>query len=333
MVGLSVGYGCLTLPESVDLARHADAAGIGVIAAGDGFVENFALMGALAVTTSHARLLTSVVGWTRTPVTAALAATTLQDLSGGRYGLGLGAMPREWSEGWHDVDYARPVRRMRDYVAAVRAAWTSEPGRPISHDGPLYRIRGYERQAPARHPAPPVHLGVTLPRMTALAGEIADGVVFNAMTSLDWLRDVSLPTLHAGLDAAGRSREAVEVSRLVYVAIDDDLEAAYDLVRPALAYYLAIPYFGDLCEFHGFDSALAAGRKALARGDHAAAAAAIPDGMVDAFALAGPPGRVRERLEAYAGVIDWPLFAVPLGHSAERTRALADRIVACFGSG
>ena len=139
-VGLTVGYGCLELPESVELARRADAAGIGIIAAGDGFVENFSTMGAIAASTSRAELFTSVVGWTRTPVTAALAATTLQDLSRGRYRLGLGTMPREWSEGWHDVEYSRPVSRMRDYVAAIRAAWSARPGEPVDHTGPYYRI-------------------------------------------------------------------------------------------------------------------------------------------------------------------------------------------------
>src|SRR5262249_12414563 len=150
---------------------------------------------------------------------------------------------------------------------AIRATWAARPKKPIDHAGPYYRIRDYNRQAPLRFAPPPIYLGVTLPRMTALAGEVADGVIVNAMTSVAWMRDVTLPTLRQSLEAAGRARADLDVGRLIYCAIADDAADAYELVRPALAYYLGIPYFGDLCERHGFGAELAEGLVAMRRGD------------------------------------------------------------------
>src|SRR5262249_34118924 len=121
-VGIAVGHPGVPLSDALDLAVAAEDAGLGLVAAGEAFGENFSLMGALAASTQRVELFTSIVGRTRTPVTTALAAATLQELSGGRYRLGLGSMPREWSEGWHGVAYDRLVERMRDYVAAVRTA-------------------------------------------------------------------------------------------------------------------------------------------------------------------------------------------------------------------
>lgn len=331
-VGVTVGYPSLPLADTLALAEQAEAAGLGLLGAGEGFAENCSVMGALSARTRTPELFTSVIGWTRSPVTTALAATTLQELAGNRYRLGIGAMPRRWSEEWHDVEQAKPVARMRDYVAAIRAAWRSQPGLPVSHEGPYYRFTDYERLTPLAQEPPPLYLGVTLPRMTELVGEVADGAVFNTMTSATWLRDVSLPALARGLAAAGRVRADVDLGRLLYCAVADTRAEALALVRPSLAFYLEIPYFGEVCERHGFEAELARGRAALARGDVTAAAASIGDEMVDAFALAGTPDEVRERIGAYAGLLDWIMLAVPLGHDEVTTRALAQRIVATFAA-
>jgi probable F420-dependent oxidoreductase len=324
------GHPGIELSESLAFAEDAERAGFGILSAGDGLHENFAMVGALAARTSRAELISTAATWTRTPVTAASGATTLQALSGGRYRLGLGAMPKQWSEKWHRVDYSRPVDRMRDYVGAIRAAWEAVPGSPRSYEGPFYSFEDYERLVPPPDEPVPIYLATTRPRMTALAGELAQGAVFNAVHSVKWLEEVQLPALASGLERAGRTRADVDLGQLVYCVIADDEATAIDLARPGIAFYFVAPYMQDLLRLHGWDAELERGLEATARRDAAGMAAAITDEMVQAITIAGTAEQVRERVRRYEGLVDWPLLAAPLGHPPEVVRELSRRIVETF---
>ena len=329
-VGIAVGHPGVPLAQALELAVSAEGAGLGLVAAGEGFGENFSLMGALAASTSRVELFTSVVGRTRTPVTTALGAATLQELSGGRYRLGLGSMPREWSEGWHGVSYDRLIARTRDYVAAVRAAYETTPGQPTDYDGPFYPFRGYERFAAAPLGSVPIYLAATRPAMTELAGEVADGIIFNTISSAEWLRHVLIPRLELGLERAGRDRTDFDVGVLLYCAISEDREEAVELAKSGLAFYFPIPYFADVLEYHGFTSELDRGRKAAARRDVPGMIAAVSDEMVEAIAVAGTPDEVPEKLRRYEGLVDWVELSAPLGHGPEGVVTMTRRIVEAF---
>lgn len=320
----------IPLVEALALAETAERAGFDIVGAGEGFFESFSLMGALTQRTRNVELMTSVTNWTRTPVTTALGMATLAELSGGRYRFGLGAMPRAWSERWHDVSASRPVERMRDLVAAIRAVLEAESGRPIDHEGPYYRVRGYERTSPRTPLRVPLYLGATRRRMAELAGEIADGVVFNTVHSIAWLRDVAWPAVTTGLERSGRRRRGFDAGVLLYCVIADDEAEAFDLARPTLAFYLAVPYFGDVLRHHGWDRELERGRAALARRDLPGAARAMSDDIVEAMTLAGTPDQVRAKLGRYGSLVDWVELATPLGNPPDVTRALTDRIVSTF---
>lgn len=329
--GFAVGHPGIPLPECVELAVRGEAAGMHMVGAGDGFVESFSVLGAIAARTARIRLISTVATWTRTPVTTAVGAAALDELSGGRFGLGLGTMPREWSEGWHDVPYNRPVERMRDFVAAVRACWAATPEAPLTREGTHYRVRGYAPIGvrPAR--AIPVYLGTTRLKMTELAGEIADGVVVNHLNSVSWLRDLAVPALERGLERAGRDRAALDVGVAKYCAVAGSEAAAFELVRPSLAFYFPVPYFADLLRHLGQDEALARGRAALAARDVPGAVACVSDEIVDAVAVCGTPAQVRAKLERYRGLADWIELMAPLGHGPGTTRAQVEAQLATFG--
>ncbi len=332
-VGLTVGGGGLGLGEALDLARAADDAGLELLGAGDGFVENLAVMGALAASTRSAELHTCIMGWTRTPVTMALAGLTMAELSGGRYRLGFGTMPRHWSEDWHGVDGSRPIARMRDFVAAVRAASASRPGAPTSHRGEFYRFEDYERVSAPHADPPPIHLAATRPRMAELAAEIADGVIFNLINSPEWISEVCWGAVEAGLARAGRTRTTLDAGILVYCAIDEDRRRALEMVRPALAFYFTVPYFAPILEHHGLGAELRAGREAAASGNRGAMAAAVSDEMARTFALAGTADDVRDQITRYGAMLDWVLLTPPILGAAADTRALARRIITTFAPG
>ena len=299
-----------------------------MLGVGDLLADSFTLVGALAARTSRVELYTSVAGWTRTPVATALATTTAAELSGGRFRLGLGPMPRAWSEEWHGVDYARPVERMREFVGAIRSAMQSSLGTPTSFVGDRYSFSDYTRFSSQPADSVPIYLGATRPGMTSLAGEVADGLLANAVHSVAWLRDIQLPALESGLAAAGRGRRDIDVGVLVICAIDDDTERAIELSRRAISVYFVAPYFRDLLRHHGLERELEQGVCAASAGNQEAATAAVSDELVELVAVCGSADDVRGKLERYRGLADWLMLSPPIGGSASVVREQTERIIA-----
>lgn len=291
------------------LVREAERLGYDSAWASEGYgVDPATTLAWLAAGTERINLGSGVLQVSgRTAIAAAMAATTIDRVSGGRFLLGLGASGPQVSEGWHGRRYERPLAHLRDYVAVVR---TALEGRPVEHDGPeivlpLPDSRGKALSmtvAPVRRPLP-VHLAAMGPKAVALAGEIADG----------WL-PIHFPPEHlaemtehlrAGAARAGRDAARVEISPMVMAMVDDDADYARDLVRPMLALYLGgmgtkgVNFYNRLAHRLGFGPAAARVQDAYFDGDLGEAMEEVPDDLVDALTVCGTPAQVRERLAAY----------------------------------
>ena len=326
-IGVALAQPPAPLAQSLKIVETAEAAGFDILGVGDLLADSLTYVGALTQRSRSAELFTSVAGWTRTPVSLALSALTAAELSGGRFRLGLGPMPQAWSENWHGIDYAQPIARMRDYVAAVRAACSTSLATPAGYAGTHYEFTEYTRLA-GPGPHIPIYLGATRPGMTRLVGEVGDGLIVNAVHTVSWLRDVQLPALAAGLDTAGRSRADVDVGALVLCAIDDNEAAAAELVRSALSFYFLAPYFQDILEHHGFEHELREGLAATQAGDRGAAARAVSDELLESVTVFGTPERVRQMLQRYRGLADWLLLSPPLTQNQDVARSQLERILA-----
>ncbi len=334
MHGLATGLQLARIPfaEASPLARAAEDAGFSKLTVGDNMTEGFTLVGALGAVTRTAQIHTSIVTWTRTPVLTALAAMTAAELTGGRFGLGLGTMPQAWSEDFHGIPYANPVGRMRDFIGAVRAALGASADSPANHSGPFYTIRGYRPLQPPTQHRIPITLGVIRPKMSRLAGEIADGVCLDSMHSVEWMRDVLLPQMEAGLAASGRTRADFEIGAAVISAIADDPREALDMARRTIAFYLITPYLRDVMAHHDASAAYDRGVEALRRGDREAAFRAIPDEVVEAIAVTGTPEQYIEKLRRYVGVADWvrlsPAHSNPLPVIIAQAKRIVETVAA-----
>ncbi|MFT4011352.1 MAG: LLM class flavin-dependent oxidoreductase [Nocardioidaceae bacterium] len=304
-IGLSVARASDSFTDLLALAGEAESVGFDLVLAGDSGVETFALMGALAARTERVKLVSSVAGWTRSPATMAFAASTIQNLSGGRFVLGVGATPKARVEGWHGMRFSPVIERMREYVVTLRACLRASSTAPTDVEGKHFPSHGFHNADISMDPVPPVLLGVTLPRMTELAGEVCEGAIINGIVPLQHLRERSLPQLDVGARRGGRA--ATELMRGVgrFAGVHDDRATAYDLARAQISFYFAIPYLRTILEPYGFEAELAAGEAAVAAGDRAAQIAAVSDRMVDELALAGTPGEVLEKLTQYEGLVDW----------------------------
>jgi alkanesulfonate monooxygenase SsuD/methylene tetrahydromethanopterin reductase-like flavin-dependent oxidoreductase (luciferase family) len=255
-----------------------------------------------------------------------MAAATVDDLSGGRFVLGLGTSHREQVEPEHGVTFAEPTARLRDTVEIVRALLRDGV---VSHAGRVIRIERFDLWFRPRRPALSIYVAGLFPRMLEICGEIADGVL------LTW------PTLEAagqaaehvarGAKAAGRSPGDVEIASLIPTAVAPSRAEALDRLRPVVAFYAGFfPRYNRLLAAGGFPDAVAAIKAAWDRGGRDAAAREVPDALVDAIALAGTPDECRDRLERYrrAGlalpIVSPRLAGVnPAGEAEAVIRALA----------
>ncbi len=248
----------------------------------------------------------------RTPAATAMAAMTLDHLSGGRFRLGLGASGPQVVEGWYGRPYPKPLARTREYVEIVRRIVARDG--PVSFDGEHYQLPypgGAGLGKPLKstiHPLRsdiPIYLGAEGPKNVAMTAEIADGwlPLFFSPTDNDFYRDA----LAEGFARPGarRSFEDFDVAAVVPVVIDDDVEAAADMIRPMLALY-AGGMGAKEANFHlnvfarmGFADACAAIQDHYLNGDKKAAIAAVPTTMVEAVALVGPPAKIADDLAAW----------------------------------
>ena len=314
--GLHLGYwGAAPPPGMAEVVAEADRRGLDSVwtaeAYGSDALTPLAWWGAR---TTRLRLGTAIAQISaRTPTATAMAALTLDHLSGGRFVLGLGVSGPQVVEGWYGEPFPRPLARTREYVDIVRQVLTREA--PVTADGEFYALPhrgGTGLGRPLRstvHPLRadlPIHLAAQGPRNVALAAEIADG----------WLPAFFAPELDAHYRevlAAGFARRAperspaagFEVAATLPVAVDDDVEAAADRLRPFIALYVGgmgaagANYHREMVDRLGWTGATATVAELWAAGRRAEAAAAVPTDLVRAVALVGPAGAIRDRLAAW----------------------------------
>jgi 5,10-methylenetetrahydromethanopterin reductase len=256
---------------------------------------------------------------TRHPAITAAAAATLDEISGGRMILGIGAGDRPLlALGLKPSS----VESLRTAIAAIRALWTGEH---VSIDDRAFSLHDAHLRFPAR-PGIPIYVSASGPRTLELAGEVADGVILLVglfPEALAW----ALEHVDRGAAKAGRPRPHIAV--FAYGAIDDDEDRALASARPIAAWF---PQTAPaICELAGLPASLANEvRERYAGGEFqeaAAAASLLPDPFVRRVALAGDAAQARERIRAVidAGVDSINVF--PLGEGRRETIAA---FAACF---
>jgi len=195
---------------------------------------------------------------------------------------------------------------MREYVAAVRAIWQSwETQTPLDFTGDYYRhtlMTPMFSHGPSPYGWPPVHVAAVGPVMTRVAGEVADGLLTHGFTTADYVRDVTLPNLEAGLARAGRTRSAIEVSVPVMIAFaTDDTDARLDVARSTVAFYGSTPAYRAVLDHHGWGELGIELHAMSKRGEWETMASIINDDVLHAFTIVGDPNHVASEIRARFG--------------------------------
>jgi probable F420-dependent oxidoreductase len=310
-----------------DVAAAADDAGLAGVWAPELYDHSATITAAEMINrTARIEVGTAIAyGVGRSPLTLAAEARDLDELSGGRFVLGLGNGTRRMIADWHGLDPSAPAVRMEELVKVVRKLWRMHEG-PVEHEGRFYRVNFRPTGEIAPPPrAVPIYTAGVNPRMIETAGRVADGLLGHPLFTTEYIDDVVLPAVHRGAEHAGRSAADVRIASLLFAAAAEDAAQARSEVAAQIAFYSSAKSYGPLLERIGFGTEAETIRAAFARRDLGAMVAAVPDRMIDALAVAGTAQDVRDGLRRYEGRLDHAILYVPgfrLGVDRVRESAL-----------
>ncbi|WP_395309832.1 LLM class F420-dependent oxidoreductase [Mycobacterium sp. AMU20-3851] len=316
-LGLQLGYwGAKPPTDHAELVATAEAEGFDTVFTAEAWGSDaYTPLAWWGRETTRLRLGTSVVQLSaRTPTACAMAALTLDHLSGGRHILGLGVSGPQVVEGWYGAKFPKPLARTREYVDILRQVWAREA--PVHSDGPHYPLpltgegtTGLGKNLkPITHPLRadiPVMLGAEGPKNVALAAEICDG----------WLPIFYSPRI-AGMynewldegfarPGARRTRETFEICATAQVVVTDDRPAIMELMKPHLALYMGgmgaedTNFHADVYRRMGYGEVVDDVTKLFRSDRKDEAATVIPDELVDDSAIVGNLDYVKEQIKAW----------------------------------
>src|SRR5690349_10337680 len=267
--------------------KRAEAAGIECVWAPELFRSSVTQAAYLAGRTEKIDVATGIAwAFTRSPFILAVSALDIDEMSSGRFRLGLGSGVKRLNETWHNAEYGRPAPHLREAIEATRLIMRQAgQGEPIRYEGEYYDIdiKGWIRPHPAaRDTPPPIYTAAVQAGMARMAGDVADGLIGHPIQSLRWIDEVVVPAFEEGLRRSDRERSTFDYLPTVCCAIDEDEGRAIEMARRTISFYATVKTYMPLWEMHGFaDNAVAAG-EAFRRGDLAAVPAAIRAEMVEA---------------------------------------------------
>lgn len=317
-----------TQRENVDLARQAEAAGFDSVWAPEFHNHSGVLaLAAAALETERVELATGIAwAFGRSPLLTAVTALDLDELSGGRFLLGLGTGTRRMRTDWLGAPAERPGTRLRETVEAVRAVWSSAGAGAVQYEGELVKlnVRPYGRAGQVRDEIP-VYVAAVNEGMTRIAGQVADGVVAHPMATPRYIDEVMRPALAEG----GRG---TLVADWVIAAVADDADQAREDAKRQIAFHATVRTYDRILELHGFDGVAAEIRELWKSFDLAGMTALVTDEMVEEMAVAGTPDECRAALQRRAASADRLLLGAPVvATDPERLRDYHDAIVETFG--
>jgi probable F420-dependent oxidoreductase len=325
-----------TQRENVELARRAEAAGFDSAWAPEFHNHSgvLALAGA-ALETDRIELGTGIAwAFGRSPLLTAVTALDLDEMSGGRFVLGLGTGTRRMRTHWLGAPDERPATRLRETIEAVREVWKSSQAGAVRYDGELVQldVRPYGRAGQVRDDIP-VYVAAVNEGMTRIAGAVADGVVAHPMATPRYIDEVMRPAIDQGAQHADRAGSAVAAADWVIVAVSGDAEQAREDAKRQIAFHATVRTYDRILELHGFDAVAAQIRELWRSFDLAGMTALVTDEMLDEMAVAGAAADCRAALQKRAASADRMLLGAPVvATDPDRIRDYHDAILETFGS-
>jgi probable F420-dependent oxidoreductase len=280
-----------------DAASRIESSGYDGLFTFEGTHDPFFPLLLAAEHTERVELTTAVaIAFARNPMTLAQVAYDLQLASHGRFNLGLGTQIKPHIEKRFSMPWSKPVERMRELVLAIRAIWECwHEGTRLKFSGEFYRhtlMTPFFNPGPNPFGLPRIFLGGVGPRMTEVAGEVADGFMVHPFSTATFMRETTVPALERGLATSNRSRADLEVAFPLMAIIADDEETiskAREAMRPRLAFYGSTPAYRIVLETHGWGDLQGELNRLSKEGDWKTMNSLITDDVIDEFVVQSGP--------------------------------------------
>lgn len=309
--------------ELIDCVRAADACGYDSFWIPEAWEhEAFTTLAELAVRTERIHLGTGIINvFSRSPALIAMSAATLDEMSGGRFRLGLGTSGARVIEDFHGIPYNKPLTRLRETITIVRALLSGEA---VDFKGECFEVHRFKLGFKPLRESIPIYVAGLSPKSLHQIGEVADGWL-----PTHWPR-ARLPEgaaqIRAGAESVERNANLIEIAPFVNVVVSDDLKRAHNQARLPLAYYVGGmgDYYHAALSRLGFAEEADRIREHWQAGRPKSAIAAVTDEMVDSIAICGSVENCRSRLdEMYLQGATLPLVPIPTdGSAADKCRTI-----------
>ncbi|HJL61136.1 MAG TPA: LLM class flavin-dependent oxidoreductase [Pseudomonadales bacterium] len=318
--------GSASIQGQIDTAIKAEQAGFESVWGTEFFNANgLVRLAAVASQTSSIQIGSAIAyAFMRTPMLAATGAMDIDEISGGRFILGLGTGTKRMNEDWYSMPFdAPPAPRVKEAIALIRAAFAAGNGGGLKFEGKYYNINipAYVRRGTARETIP-ICLAAVNKGMISAAAAIADGLICHPIFTRTYIRERVMPKLEG---------TACKAYPYIITSIADSTEQARNEVRGQIGFYYTTRLYHSVLEPNGWQAAGEKIASAFRAQDFKAMAEAVTDEMIDEIAIAGTADEVRDQVTQWHDVSDHSILYTPsIGMPSARVQENLDAIIETF---
>jgi 5,10-methylenetetrahydromethanopterin reductase len=311
------------------ISREAESAGIHALYTVDAGRSATITAAAVINATQRAKVGTYIVNaYAREPWMTGIEARDLNEISDGRFILGVGTGNLHFNDYYMGLDSSKPLAKMRDFMQIVSAVVAGRAAESVRYQGKTHRIRWRASWEPQAAKVP-VYLSASGPKMVKLAGEVSDGVGIGIMSSVEFVRDIVKPNARAGAEAAGKDPDALAFPMAATVSINGDVEAARDASRRSvckLFHPIPHPYYDSQLRQLGFGDFVDQAAKLMPEGKLREAMDLVPDEVIESMTITGNVDECAARIREYEGIADEVILARTAQRGEARGMAAYDEI-------
>lgn len=315
------------LHEVAESARLAEELGFDSLAQSEVKRDPFVSLTLAATTTSRIRLAPAVaITFPRSPMIVAYMSHNIQELSFGRFALGMGTQVKGHIQRRFSMEWGRPGPRMREYILALRAIWDCfQHGTPLNFEGEFYQFNLMTPEfnlGPSNYYPIPIQLAAVNQYLIRTAGELCDGLRVHSFATPEYIRDVIWPNVLKGAAKSGRSLDTFEMIGGGFTATGADEEAvtaAREWVRHRIAWYSSTRTYLPVLEHHGWEAINPDLRNLIAEERWDDMKKLVSDDMLDTFCVSGTYDEIAEAArKRIAGLTDTLSFPLPADAHSRR---------------
>jgi len=310
-IGMMLGFED-SIKTMTSIAKEAEDAGIHTLYTVDAGRSATVTAAAVIAATQRARVGTYIVNaYAREPWMTGIEARDLNEISEGRFVLGVGTGNLHFNDLYMGIDSRKSRAKMRDFMTIVRAVVNGNAAERVRYQGDVHRIRWRATWNPATSHLP-VYLSASGPNMVRLAGEVSDGVAIGIMSSVEFVRDIVRPNACAGAEAAGRNPDELAFPMAATVSINSDRTSARDATRRSICklfHPIPHPYYDIQLRQLGFTEFADKATQLMPAGRIDEAMACVPDEVIDTMTITGNLEDCIARVRAYENIADEVILA------------------------